>query len=313
MAETFEPAYLSLLNSGELVERVKIAYQRMSNCTLCGVSCEVDRLSGELGVCKTGVQARMSSFGPHMGEEDPLRGVRGSGTIFFGRCNLRCQYCQNSDISQRDSGELVEPEDLAAAMLELQSYGCHNINFVSPSHVVPQILAGVLVAAQAGLRLPLVYNTGGYDALESLALLDGVIDIYMPDMKYANAQVGRLYSRVKDYPQINQAAVLEMHRQVGDLQVDERGVAQRGLLVRHLVLPHGLAGTAQIVRFLAEQVSKDTYLNLMDQYHPAYNAHQHAKLKGTLRPQEYREAVRLAEEAGLRRLDERKSLRLVWI
>jgi putative pyruvate formate lyase activating enzyme len=254
----------------------------------------------------------MSSYGPHLGEEDPLRGWRGSGTIFFSRCNLKCQYCQNADISQRDSGRLVEPEELAAAMLELQEHGCHNINFVSPSHVVPQILAGVLIAAKAGLRLPLVYNTGGYDALETLALLDGVIDIYMPDMKYASAVRGRVYSKVRDYPKVNQAAVKEMHRQVGDLQVDERGVAQRGLLVRHLVLPNGLAGTDKIVEFLAEEISKDTYLNLMDQYRPAYNAGQYDKLKRGLRPGEFQEAVRLADEAGLRRLDERRALFFRW-
>jgi putative pyruvate formate lyase activating enzyme len=310
MPKSFEPAYLALLRSGELAERVKIAYQRMSCCTLCAVGCKVDRLSGVLGVCRTPARARLSSYGPHMGEEDPLRGFRGSGTVFFARCNLRCQFCQNHDISQADSGELVEPEELAAVMLELQAYGCHNINFVSPSHVVPQILAGVLVAAQAGLRLPLVYNTGGYDALESLALLDGVIDIYMPDMKYASAQIGRTYSKVRNYPQVNQAAVKEMHRQVGDLQLDERGIAQRGLLVRHLVLPNGLAGTAQIVRFLAEEISKNTYLNLMDQYRPAYNAMQFDKLKRPLRPQEYQEAVELAHTAGLERLDERRATRL---
>jgi putative pyruvate formate lyase activating enzyme len=313
MAKPFEPAYLELLRSGELAERVKIAYERMSCCTLCAVACKVDRLSGELGVCRTPARARMSSYGPHLGEEDPLRGWRGSGTIFFARCNLRCQYCQNHDISQADSGELVEPEELAAVMLELQSYGCHNINFVSPSHVVPQILAGVLIAAQAGLRLPLVYNTGGYDALEALELLDGVIDIYMPDMKYASPQIGLRYSRVRNYPQVNQAAIKEMHRQVGDLQIDERGVATRGLLVRHLVLPNGLAGTEAIVHFLAEQISTNTYLNLMDQYRPAYNAQRYEKLKRSLKTGEFQEAQRLALEAGLTRLDRRRPLRLFRI
>ncbi len=213
-----------------------------------------------------------------MGEEDPLRGWRGSGTIFFSRCNLHCQFCQNADISQTDSGDLAPPHEIAAMMLELQAHGCHNINLVSPSHVVPHILAAVLLAAQAGLVLPLVYNTGGYDSLETLALLDGVVDIYMPDMKFASAQTARHYSKIPNYPQANQAAVREMHRQVGDLQVDGRGIAQRGLLVRHLVLPNDLAGTAEIVRFLAQEISQDTYLNLMDQYHPAFNARQFPRL-----------------------------------
>ena len=188
-------------------------------------------------------------------------------------------------------------------MLHLQDMGCHNINFVSPTHVVPQILAGVLLAAQAGLRLPLVYNTGGYDSLKTLALLDGVFDIYMPDMKYSDEAVARRLSKVKDYPAVNRAAVAEMHRQVGDLYIDEQGIARRGLLVRHLVLPEGLAGTADIVRFLAEEISRDTYLNIMDQYRPCYKAHEFPSLNRRITPAEYAEAVRLAQEAGLRRLD----------
>lgn len=316
MGQAFEPAYLSLLRSGELAARVAQAYERLSHCDLCAWECKVDRRAGVLGVCRTGERARLSSYGPHLGEEDPLRGWRGSGTIFFARCNLRCQYCQNHDISQTDAGELVEPEDLAAVMLELQDLGCHNINFVSPTHVVAPILAAVLIAAKAGLRLPLVYNTGGYDSLSALQLLDGVIDIYMPDMKYASAQSARIYSKAPRYPQANQAAVKEMHRQVGDLVIDERGLAQRGLLVRHLVLPNGLAGTAEIVRFLAEEISPNTYLNLMDQYRPAYNVkrypNQFSKLNRPLRPEEYAEAVRLAQQAGLKRLDQRRALPWVW-
>lgn len=305
---TFQPAYLRLLNSGELVQRVQQAHALLEKCSVCAWACGVDRLGGKLGICRTGNHARVSSYGPHLGEEDPLRGWRGSGTIFFSRCNLHCQYCQNYDISQTDTGEDVEPEGLAAIMLELQSLGCHNINLVSPSHVAPQILAGVLIAAQAGLRLPLVYNTGGYDGLEMLKLLDGVIDIYMPDMKYASAQVARHYSKIPKYPQANQAAVLEMHRQVGDLQLDEKGLARRGLLVRHLVLPNGLAGTAEVVLFLAEHISTNTYLNLMDQYRPAFNARQFPKLNRPITPQEFQAAVALAQGAGLKRLDKRKPL-----
>jgi len=301
------PAYLTLLETGELQRRVEEAYAHLAACDLCAWGCRVDRLAGKLGVCKTGPQARLASYGPHHGEEGPLRGWRGSGTIFFARCNLRCQYCQNYDISQRDAGELVKPQELATVMLELQSFGCHNINLVSPSHVVAPILAAVLIAAKAGLRLPLVYNTGGYDSPAALALLDGVVDIYMPDMKYASEQIARHYSKIPRYPQVNQAAVLEMHRQVGDLEIGSDGLARRGLLVRHLVLPNGLAGTAQIVRFLAEQVSPHTYLNLMDQYRPCWNVRQFPqqfpRLNRPLRSEEYAEAVRLAHQAGLHRLD----------
>jgi len=303
---TFQPAYVELMKSGELEQRVEQAHAMLSKCTACAWACGVDRLAGKYGICRTGARMRVSSFGPHLGEEDPLRGWMGSGTIFFSRCNLHCQFCQNHDISQTDAGDEIDPEQLAAIMLELQSLGCHNINLVSPSHVAPQILAGVLIAAQAGLRLPLVYNTGGYDGLELLKLLDGVVDIYMPDMKYASAQVARHYSKIPNYPQANQAAVREMHRQVGDLQLDEQGLARRGLLVRHLVLPNGLAGTGDIVRFLAEEISINTYLNLMDQYHPAFNARQFPKLNRKITPQEFQSAVDLTHTAGLNRLDERK-------
>jgi putative pyruvate formate lyase activating enzyme len=308
----FEPAYQRLLRDGQLEQRVKIAAEHLKRCDLCGWECKVDRTAGALGVCRTGIQARLSSYGPHLGEEDPLRGWRGSGTIFFARCNLRCQYCQNYDISQTDAGELVTPEELAKVMLELQAYGCHNINLVSPSHVVAQILAAVKIAAENGLRLPLVYNTGGYDSLTALAMLDGVIDIYMPDMKYASAQIARNYSKVPRYPQVNQAAVKEMYRQVGDLQINEQGLALRGLLVRHLVLPNDLAGTAEIVRFLAQDISLNTYLNLMDQYRPEYNVRRHPnqypRLARPITRQEYQTAVQAAHDAGLKRLDQRKSI-----
>lgn len=302
MPHVFKPAYLTLLQGGELLNRVQQAQQRLSSCDLCAWKCKVNRLEGIRGICQTTDKARLASYGPHMGEERPLSGWRGSGTIFFARCNMRCQYCQNYDISQTDAGDLVEPQDLAAVMLELQETGCHNINFVSPSHVVPQILAALLISAQAGLRLPLVYNTGGYDSIETLRLLDGVIDIYMPDMKYASLQNARHYSKIPHYPESNQAAVREMHRQVGDLVMDERDIAQRGLLVRHLVLPNGVAGTAEIVNFLAQEISPNTYLNLMDQYRPAFNARQYPKVSRPLNRQEYMDAIQMAHEAGLRRL-----------
>jgi len=312
MMAIIRSAYLTLLENQNLRERVRTAYQSLTRCMGCAHECKVDRRTDVLGKCRTGERARISSYGPHLGEEDPLRGSRGSGTIFFTRCNLHCQFCQNHDISQTDSGYEVEPEQLAGIMLELQERGCHNINLVSPSHVVPQILAGVLVAAQAGLRIPLVYNTGGYDSASSLELLDGLIDIYMPDMKYSDSHIARRYSKIPNYPQVNQAAVKEMHRQVGDLQLDERGIAIRGLLVRHLILPDNLAGTDLIVRFLAEEISKNTYLNLMNQYRPAYRAHQFPEINRSISKAEYNTAVHLAQEMGLNRLDARQA-KLFWL
>ena len=311
LADRFEPAYLSLLHSGELERRAAKAYVRLEACDVCARECGVNRrLSAEGAGCHTGERAVISSHGPHFGEETPLVGRGGSGTIFFSWCNMSCQYCQNYEISQVGLGHEVEPEELARMMLGLQSQRCHNINFVSPSHVVPQILAGLLIAAEAGLRLPLVYNTGGFDSLKTLALLDGVVDIYMPDIKYADAGVARRYSKIRDYPAANQAAVSEMHRQVGDLATDERGVAQRGLLVRHLVLPEGLAGTAETDRFLRDKVSPNTYINVMAQYRPCYRAGEYPPLDRSITNEEYAEAVRLAQKAGLR-LDERRP-RLNW-
>lgn len=310
---SFEPAYVALLRSGELRRRVEAAYERMHNCDLCGRKCGVDRYT-TYGACKTGTKATVASYGPHFGEEDPLRGYGGSGTIFFSWCNLNCQFCQNYDISQLGHGEEIEAEELATMMLSLQARGCHNINLVSPSHVVAPILAAVLIAAEAGLWLPLVYNTGGYDSLEALRLLDGVIDIYMPDMKYADEEIAYRYSRVRNYPAVNQAAVKEMHRQVGDLVLDERGIALRGLLVRHLVLPRGLAGTPEIARFLAEEISPDTYINIMDQYRPCYRARQYPPLDRPITPREYEEAMEAARRAGLHRFDRRQTRlwRIAW-
>jgi putative pyruvate formate lyase activating enzyme len=267
---------------------------------LCARRCLVNR-NEKTGVCRTGRRARVASWGAHHGEEKPLRGWRGSGTIFFGSCNLRCVYCQNHDISQRADAPEVAPPALAAVMLQLQGAGCHNINLVSPSHVVAQILEALVLAADAGLHLPLVYNTGGYDSPEALALLDGVVDIYMPDMKYADTARARRLSRVLDYPTVNQSAVREMYRQVGDLVCDSEGLAVRGLLVRHLVLPAGAAGTEAVARFLAEEVSTGTYLNLMDQYRPAHRAMDFPPLNRRLTANEYERAVRTARSAGLTR------------
>jgi putative pyruvate formate lyase activating enzyme len=303
-----DPAYLALAASGELARRVEAAFRRLEDCDLCARYCRVNRRLGVEGaVCRTGERAVVASYGPHHGEEDPLRGWAGSGTIFFSWCNLRCVFCQNWDISQRGIGREVEPRELADMMLELQSEGCHNVNLVSPSHVVAQIIAAVAGAAARGLRLPLVYNTGGYDSPEALALLDGIVDIYMPDMKYGDSALARKYSKVRDYVEANRAAVKEMHRQVGDLALDERGIAQRGLLVRHLVLPHGIAGTDRVLRFLAEEISTNTYLNLMDQYRPCYRADEYPEIDRPITAAEYREALDSAARHGLERLDHRPS------
>ena len=255
------------------------------------------------GECGTTQRAEVASFGPHFGEESPLSGRRGSGTIFFTHCNLACVYCQNYTISQQGEGRAVTAEELAEIMLSLQKKGCHNINLVSPTHVVPQILEALEIAVPNGLKLPLVYNTGGYDSLETLKLLDGVIDIYMPDMKYSDAGVGKRLSGVADYPAVNRAAVKEMHRQVGDLQMDGAGIAVRGLLVRHLVLPHGLAGTGDTMRFLAREISPETYLNVMAQYRPCYRACDTHDLSHPLNGTEFREAIGMAQREGLHRLD----------
>jgi putative pyruvate formate lyase activating enzyme len=301
----FEPRYLELFRSGELERRVDQAFRRMEDCDLCARYCRVNRLATiEGAVCRTGERAVVHSFGAHQGEENVLRGWSGSGTIFFSWCNLRCVFCQNWEISQKGIGQVVEPKEIASMMLELQSQGCHNVNFVSPSHVVAQILGAVNIAAGMGLRLPLVYNTGGYDSPEALALLDGVIDIYMPDMKYGDSAAARKYSRVRNYLEVNQAAVTEMHRQVGDLVLNEDGLALRGLLIRHLVLPGNLAGSEKVLDFIADEISRNTYLNLMDQYRPCYRADDYPPLDRSLTAKEFSAVLEMADRYGLRRLDQ---------
>jgi len=301
----YEPPYRSLFKNGDLNSRVSFAYQRLSKCNICGHKCGVNRIKGELGICRTGENAWVSSFGPHYGEEDSLSGYRGSGTIFFSRCNLKCQYCQNYNISQFNSGSEVQPEELAMMMIDLQERGCHNINLVSPSHVVPQILSALLHATQLGLAIPLIYNTGGYDSLETLELLNGVIDIYMPDMKYSDKANAEKYSKIPEYPKINKIAVKEMHQQVGDLQIDQHGIAYRGLLIRHLILPNNLSGTEDIIHFLVNEISLNTYLNLMDQYRPSYLANKYPELNRRITTEEYRTAIGFAHKSGLNNLDER--------
>jgi putative pyruvate formate lyase activating enzyme len=309
----FRAAYLNLLESGELAQRVRIAYQHLEKCDLCARYCQINRRKTTKGaVCRTGELAKVYSAGPHHGEEDPLRGWNGSGTIFFSGCNLRCVFCQNWEISQKGIGDEASPEELAELMLGLQRRGCHNINFVTPSHVVAQIIAAVYIAAQKGLELPLIYNSGGYDSLEALTLLDGIIDIYMPDIKYGDRELAHQYSHVRHYVAFNHEAVKEMHRQVGDLVLDAQGIAQRGLLVRHLVLPENIAGTEQVMAFLAKAISTNTYLNLMDQYHPCYRAAEYPLLDRPLSTTEYRAALALAKQYGISRLDKRFRGSVEW-
>ena len=296
------PAYLELLESGELVHRAREAVEALANCTCCPRQCHADRRQDESpgAYCRTGRLAVVSSAAAHHGEEDCLRGWAGSGTTFFSNCSLRCVFCQNFDISWQGHGRPATVDQLADTMLQLQERGCHNINFVTPSHVVPQILEASVVAAERGLRLPLVYNTGGYDRLETLRWLDGIVDIYMPDFKFWKPETARELAKAADYPEVARAAIREMHRQVGDLVLDEHGLAHRGLLVRHLVMPGGLDETREILRFLARQISADTFVNVMSQYRPEGLARQHPAIAWPLTPREYREAVTIAREARLR-------------
>lgn len=306
MPVTTEPRFVKLFKTGVLQARAETARLHLAECDLCARYCLVNRLESTAGaVCRTGERALVSSFGPHHGEEAPLSGVGGSGTIFFTWCNLRCLYCQNAEISWEGEGREVSATDLAAMMLSLQKQACHNINFVSPSHVVAQILDALVIAAGEGLRLPLVYNTGGYDSREALALLDGVIDIYMPDVKYGDSVKARRYSKIPDYVEVNRAAVREMHRQVGDLVVNANGIAVSGPLVRHLVLPDDIADTDEIFRFLAEDISPNTYLNVMAQYRPCYRADEYPELDRRLTAEEFRSALAMAAHHGLNHLDER--------
>lgn len=298
----FTAAYLKL-SRAELWQRVNSAEGLLKRCTLCPRACGIDRTSGEVGFCRTGDRPLVASWGAHFGEERPIVGRFGSGTIFFSNCNLGCIFCQNWDISQSCEGCEMPFERLAGIMIELQKAGCHNINLVTPTHQMPLILRSLAIAVDTGLTVPVVYNCGGYEPLESLSILDGIIDIYMPDFKYADPAAALKYSKAKDYPQVAKAAIKEMHRQVGDLVIDERGIAPRGLLVRHLVLPDGIAGTKEVVRFIAEEISKNTYINIMDQYFPYYKARDYPPLDRRITKKEYDEAIQMALDAGLTRID----------
>ncbi len=299
------PAYVDLLESGELAQRARRAVDSLADCALCGRQCHANRLDpAQAGsFCGTGRAAEVSSWFPHHGEEACLRGTGGSGTIFFSHCNLRCVFCQNYDISWLAQGRLVTADQLAAMMLRLQELGCHNVNFVTPSHVVPQILEALCLAAAEGLRLSIVYNTGGYDAVETLRLLDGGVDIYMPYFKFWDPGVAGELANARDYPAIASLAVKEMHRQVGDLVLDDRGLARRGLLVRHLVMPNDTAGTRDVMRFLAREISRDTFVNVMRQYRPEGRASRHRSIDRPVTREEWTTAMAIAREEGLWRFD----------
>jgi putative pyruvate formate lyase activating enzyme len=284
----------------------------MEACGLCPRNCGVNRLKDETGFCKTGRRAKVASCTAHFGEEAPLVGQYGSGTIFISSCNLLCGFCQNYEISHQKEGMEVEPEQMAEMMVRLSERGCHNINFVTPSHVVPQILEAVACAVEMGLKVPLVYNTGGYDKPETLRMLDGIFDIYMPDFKFWEERWSQLYCGAPDYREVAMTAVKEMYRQVGDLVLDEQGVAVRGLLVRHLVMPGDVSGTKNIMDFLAKEISADTYVNVMDQYRPCGTANSDAFVNRRLRSEEFRRAMDAAIRAGLKRLDPRDCVRLVF-
>lgn len=307
-----EPSYLRLHREGELAKRVEKAISLMQSCSLCPRECGVNRLEGESGICETGRKARVASYNAHFGEEAPLVGSYGSGTIFISSCNLLCSFCQNYEISHLNEGAEVDPEQMAAMMIQLSERGCHNINFVTPTHVVPQLLEALILAVEQGLKIPLVYNSSGYDKKETLEILTDVFDIYMPDFKFWDGNSTERYCQAPDYPEVAKAAIQEIHRQVGDLVIDGQGLAFRGLLVRHLVMPDSIAGTEMILDFLAKEISPDTYVNVMDQYRPCGKAHEDEYISRRLSSREFKEAMEAAMKAGLTRLDPRERVRLVF-
>ena len=295
------PVYLETYESGVLDERIDKLEAILNECKLCPRECGVNRNKGEKGYCKSDKHLMVSSVQPHFGEEDVLVGSHGSGTIFLTHCNLRCIYCQNYDISHLGYGQRMTEEEFAFNMLSLQKRGCHNVNFVTPTHFTPQIVKALKIAIEKGLRIPIVYNCGGYEAKSTIELLDGIVDIYMPDIKYGDVENAKRYSNAPDYFDRCKEAVKEMHRQVGDLKVDESGIAYRGLLIRHLVLPNGIAGSAEVLKFVATEISKEAYVNIMMQYRPMYKAYEYKELNRGIKMSEYREAIDIAREWGLHR------------
>lgn len=303
MTPSFEPVYLRAYRTGQLARKVNDACQRLKECRMCPRDCRVNRMEGAQGACKTGENAIIAAFDPHFGEEAPLVGQNGSGTIFFSYCNLLCSFCQNHEISHQGAGREVTDDQIAFMMLDLQRQGCHNINFVTPSHVVPQILSAVDIAVRQGLKIPLVYNTGAYDTVETLRLLEGVIDIYMPDFKFWDGDTAQTMGLPRNYPAIARLAIIEMHRQVGDLVIDPSGLAVHGLLLRHLVMPQGVAGTRAIMRFIVHRISPRTYVNIMSQYRPCGRAHTIKAISRATTAEEYHTALKEAAEEGITRFD----------
>ena len=298
---TFIPSYIRLFEKGELQQRIRVLKESLKECRLCPRECGVNRLNGEVGVCQAGLEPVVSSAFPHFGEEPPLVGYQGSGTIFLAYCNLRCIFCQNYDISHLGNGEPMTSSDLARVMVRLQEMGCHNINFVTPTHYAPQIVASLPEAIEKGLRLPIVYNCSGYESIEVIRLLEGVVDIYMPDAKYMDGKYSKQFSNAPDYPEIIKEVLKEMHRQVGDLTANSKGIAERGLLIRHLVMPHGVASSEAVFRFIAEEISVHSYVNIMDQYRPEYRAHECPEINRRITQKEYQEATQWAKRYQLYR------------
>jgi len=300
MEDTTYPGYLKL-GKKELKKRIKKAYQLMENCMLCPRKCGVNRIKGEKGYCRTGIDLEISSFYSHMGEEPPISGWNGSGTIFFTHCNLRCVFCQNYPISHLGYGNKISIDRLAEIMLTLQKRGCHNINLVTPTHFTPHILAAVDEAIDKGLRIPLVYNCGGYEAMETLKLLKGVVDIYLPDIKYGSSREAKKYSNAPDYFEVAKKAIKEMYEQVGELQLSREGIAQRGLIIRHLVLPNNLAKTDKVLSFIKNELSPHIHISIMNQYFPAYKAINIEDLNRKVTDKEYRRVLNLAKKLSLER------------
>lgn len=293
------PSYLEVYHNGNLKKIIEKGFKILESCCLCPRRCRVNRINGQIGYCKTGVKPRVCSYLAHSGEEPPVSGKNGSGTIFFSYCNMACAYCQNYEFSQLGQGKETDFPELAGYMLKLQEAGCHNINLVTPTHVMPQILKALSLAIQKGLKIPLVYNTGGYELAEIIKMLEGIVDIYLADMRYAESEVARKYSDAADYPLYNQEAIKEMQRQAGVAQMDDHGIIIKGLIIRHLVLPNNLSGTEKIMRFLSQEISKETYLSLMSQYTPYYRAAEFKEISRRISPEEYAAAKKITRKYGL--------------
>jgi putative pyruvate formate lyase activating enzyme len=292
---SFVPSYIHLHEEGKLNHRIQLLNESLKECRLCPRGCGINRLDGEVGVCRAGSDLMVSSAFPHFGEESPLVGRHGSGTIFLTHCNLRCAFCQNSDISHLGTGERITSSDLARVMLRLQGMGCHNINFVTPTQYAPQIVSSLPEAIEKGLRLPIVYNCSGYESLEVIQLLEGVVDIYMPDVKYLDEKYAKQFSNALDYPEVVKQVLKEMHGQVGDLKMDSKGIAEKGLLIRHLVMPNGVASSEAVLKFIAEEISVDSYVNVMDQYRPEYRANEYPEINRRITQKEFLEATQWAK------------------